>query len=419
VAVPLSSLRGVPDVPFAATSEDQAEDTAWSSFYDIAGRCEAADRLDINIRKIIDQLSGGNARVVTSSSIARDGGRPTSTIIEEPHLWYSAELKNLFRTMDRNLAKLGQSDPHAFKVSTMFKPGQGSVLEDDYDATREGDPSILFDHRGASAGLNPLDDADVLRGVREARGDAVWLDADRIARNFRRDPSEGIRYWWNRRSLDVTRCVDPEHWAAIAESRVLEDNEPIVCGFDGSLFDDNTALSARSLIDGYSFPLGVWNPSQLAGGTDELQELVSATLAEATERYRLVLMLCDPPYWSEQIARWRTAYGDKVVLPYWTNRDNAMSWAAHRWHTGITTKAWRHNGDPTVASHVANAHKRTVRTLIDGSPAWVPRKERHHGAAKIDACVTDILSHEARFLAIAQGALDKLNKHKDRTLYTF
>lgn len=421
VAAPLRDLRGVPDIPFAATSEDQAEDTAWSTFHYVAETCDRAPMLDVTRIKVIDQAGGGNARVVTSSSIARDGGRPTATIIEEPHLWFSKELRDLFKTLDRNLAKLNENDPHGFKVSTMFKAGQMSVLEDDYNAAGDagdGDPSLLWDHRGAMSKLDPKNDDDVKRGVVEAIGDAFWLDADRISRNFRRDRVEGIRYWWNRRSVDVTRVLDPEEWRAIAEPREVAEGEPICVGFDGSLYDDCTALSARSLIDGYAWPLGIWQPQELSD-VSELQALVSNALADAASRFRLVLMLCDPPYWHDQISNWRNTYGDKVVVPWWTNRDTQMAWATHRWYTSVTTKAWCHDGDATMAHHVANAHRREVRVMIDGKAAWVPRKERHQSDAKIDGVITDILSHEARYLAVSQGALEKMTKTRDRTLYTF
>lgn len=419
VAAPLRALRGVPDIPFAATSEDQAEDTAWSSFYMIAQDCDYASNLDVTRNRVSDNATSGNARVVTSSSIARDGGRPTATVIEEPHLWFSRELKELYKTLDRNLAKLGQNDPHGFKVSTMFMAGQASVLEDDYDQAIANDAALLWDHRGAVSKLDPKNDADVLTGVIEAKGDAYWLDEHRIARQFRRDRIEGVRYWWNRRSIDVTRCVDPDDWKAIAEPREVPEGEPITIGFDGSLFDDCTALSARSLNDGYAWPLGIWQPNGMADGVDELHALVHTALDQAAEQYNLVMMFCDPPYWHDQIAQWRAKYGDKVVVPWWTNRESNMAWATHRWYTGISTKQWHHDGDPTMAIHVNNAHRRNVRVLIDGVTAWVPRKQSHQSAAKIDAVITDILSHEARYTAIAQGALQRLNRKRDRTLYTF
>jgi hypothetical protein len=419
VAAPLRALHGVSDIPFAATSEDQAEDTAWSTFYYVAQHCDYSHNLDINQRKVWDNVGSGNARVVTSSSIARDGGRPTCTVVEEPHLWHSRELRDLFKTLDRNLAKLGANDPHGFKVSTMFKAGENSVLEDDYNASLADDESLLWDHRGATSKLSAKRDEDIRRGVREAIGDAYWLDEERIVRQFKRDPIEGIRYWWNRRSVDVTRALDPDDWLCLAEPRDVSDGEALVLGFDGSMFDDCTALSARCLSDGYSFPLGVWQPSGADDGVSELFALVDETLRQACERWRVVLMFADPPYWHDELGKWRAKYGDKVIVPWWTNRDTQMAWATHRWHSSIMAKAWRHDGNPTVATHVANAHRRNVRVTIEETVAWVPRKERPKSSAKIDACVTDILSHEARYIAISQGALERLNRTSDRTLYSF
>lgn len=96
-----------------------------------------------------------------------------------------------------------------------------------------------------------------------------------------------------------------------------------------------------------------------------------------------------------------------------------MAWATHRWLTGITTKQFRHSGDPTVTIHVTNAHRKPVRVNIDGATAWVPTKDRHKSMNKIDACITDILSNEARYIAIQQGTLAKLDRKRNAKLLTF
>ena len=423
IPVSIYELGGTADIPFAATAEDQAKDTSWSSFHYIAQHCAHAASLEVTKDRVTVRSGGaGNARVVTSSSIARDGGRPTFTVEEETHLWILPELRELDRVLDFNLAKLGSLDPHGLKVSTMYGVGEGSVFEMDHRRWEESpeDSGILLDIRSAPDGLNPRDEGDILAGIRAAKGDAVWLDDQKLFQRFKRQPEAAQRFWWNKRTVSEKRAVNPDDWQAMARTdREVLPGESICIGFDGSIHDDSTALIACCLSDGFQFPLLILHPDGTEEGVMELRAEVDRVLYDAAARYHLVRMYADPPFWSDQMARWVADFGSTVVVPWWTNRDLAMAWATHRWSTGIAEKSWSHSGDAEFSSQVINAHKRATRIVVDrdtGRYGWVPTKERLGSPRKVDAAVASVLAYEARYDSIRSGALTARRK---RRVYAF
>ena len=420
-----------PYIPVAATGEEQADDTLWGAVHAIATHGPLASRLDIGVDRIIEPDTVGEAKLVTSSSIARDGGKPTFTAVDETHLWVAPELVKLANTMRRNLAKRAIADPWGAAATTMFAAGERSVAERDWDLAQAGTPWLLYDHREAGPDHDTTTDDGLRAAILDAAGDATFIDADRIARDYRRDPKEGERYWLNRRKAAAQKVIDPEVWNARAvPGAELVEGDLITLGFDGSVGDDSTALIATRIDDGLQIPLGVWErPPELHDS--EVWEVpraeVSAAIATAFELYRVLRVYADPPYWTDELSSWRSEYGDRVVLPFWTNRDKAMGYAVHRWHTAITVdRALTHAADPVLDAHVRNSCRRLTRVRLvaenaddDGSSSvtrgrflFVITKDRAHSPRKVDAAVAAVLSWEARADAIAAGLHKEAAKSK-------
>lgn len=410
-----------PYIPVAATSEDQAEDTLWGAVYCIASEGPLAEHLDIGVDRIIDPASGGEAKVVTSSSISRDGGKPTFTACDETHLWFSAELKKLDGFLRRNLAKRPAADPWGFAATTMFAAGEQSVAEADWDAAEQKTPWLYLDHREAGPEHDTSTDEGLDAAIRDARGDATWLDPVPIMADYRRDPAEGERYWLNRRRRSARAALDPKQWDACADPTAdLEAGEAICLGFDGSLDDDATVLVAASIETGLVAPLGIWQrPPELSPDIDwEVPRAeVLAAIADAFDTYDVLRFYADPPYWADEIAGWKATWGDKRVHAWWTNKDQRMGYATHRWHTAIAERGLRHNGTGELGAklteHVRNACRRMTRVRLEenGRLLWVLTKDRDHSPRKIDFAVGTVLAWEARADAISAG---EHNKRKRR-----
>jgi len=304
----------------------------------------------------------------------------------------------------------------------MFGVGEMSVLERYYERQLEDSESgVLFDLRSAPEGLDAKSDDDILTGIRAAKGDAVWLDEYKIFRRFKRNPSASRRFWWNQRTVSEKRVVDPDDWRACGVERPLVPGERITLGFDGSLYDDSTALVATCLADGFQFAPLIAVPSGTEDGVHELRAEVDRKVTELFTEFEVVRMYCDPPFWGDQISRWSGDFGAKRVFTWWTNRDVQMSFASQRWSDAIREGTLKHeNGNIEFDAAVRNAHKRSTRVVVDkatGVFGFVIAKERQHSRLKVDAAVAAALSWEARSDAIRGGSLHE--RKRSGKVYAF
>jgi len=338
----------------------------------------------------------------TASSSAKDGGRESFAVADETHLYTLPELRRMHATVSRNLAKRKAAEPWLLETSTMYAIGEESIAELLHRAHLRGGPAmagILFDHRQAPAHVDLRDDEALLAALRDLYGpSAAWMDLERILVEIR-DPTtteaDARRYWLNQPVTAEEAWMPPAAWSAIARPDVeVEPDEAIAVGFDGSQSDDATALVACRLADGFLWPLGIWEPGP---GDDVPRVEVDQAVEAAFERYNVVRLYADPPYWQDNVDRWRAAYGEKVVLEWWTNRERAMVAAVERLHTAAVTGVASHNGDALLAAHVTNARRRATRS------GTTIRKDRPGSPRKIDAAIAAILAYEARSDALAAG----------------
>jgi hypothetical protein len=189
---------------------------------------------------------------------------------------------------------------------------------------------------------------------------------------------------------------------------VVKDGTRIVLGFDGSQYDDWTGFRAETLVDPYQFTPTygkdrqptLWDPARYGGEVPRSE--VDAALAELMERYDVVRVYADPPYWQSEIDQWVTEYGDKRVLPWETRRDMAMSAALERLVTDVASQDLHHDGCPITALHVRQAKKDRRRANL-----VCIRKDRPGSPRKIDAAIMSALVHEAAGDCIAAGLARK------------
>lgn len=371
---------------------------------------------DIGLTRVVVP-GGGEITPATSGASSKDGGKDTFVVFDETHLYVTRVLKQLHATVRRNLGKRKAAEPWALETSTMYAAGQESVAEETHAyalrlAELGRDEGLLFDHREAPWVDDLLhDDESLLAALAYVYGDAAgWMPLDRIMAEVR-DPQsseeDSRRYWLNQPTRTADSWMDRRHWDAVGSTDELEPGELITLGFDGSVFDDATALVACRVEDGKLFPLGVWEKPEgpVGNGWQAPAEEVDARVAWAMKEYQVWRLYADPPYWQDSLARWAKEWPTTIV-EWWTNRDRAMCAAVERLETAVRMELAAgttgvHNGDPTLARHVGNARRKTVRsgTLL--------RKEAPKSARKIDAAMAAILAYEARGDAIAAGVKKK------------
>jgi phage terminase large subunit-like protein len=412
VGVPVVS----PSIPVAATNEDQADETLYGVFRVMPGPALAAE-LDVGLSKTYRGDGTGRCLVVTSSSAARDGARPSFTAVDEPHLWTTPELRRLWGVLLRNLRKRLAADPWMLATTTMYAPGERSVAEGEREYAEKVaageiiDARLLYDHRESDPRLD-LDREDQLReAIMEARGEAAaFTNIDAIAADWHDPTTEEAdfrRYWLNQVVSAPNAWLAKDVWDALERpGHVVAPGSAVAVGFDGSKTDDATGLVGCELETGHLFVLGVWEkPEGVAGrGWQVPVPEVESALAAAFERFDVARFYGDPAWWQDDMARWHSRWGDRVV-DFWTHHETKICHAVERLETAVKTSGVTHDGHAVFRRHVLNARKRKTRVKSgDGKELHTLEKPRERDRVhKIDLAMAAVLAYEARCDAVASG----------------
>jgi hypothetical protein len=237
--------------------------------------------------------------------------------------------------------------------------------------------------------------------------DAIEAEAAEL---MEKDPAQAERFYGNRCVAGTAGWLDGLKWAKKAKPRRVRPMARIVLGFDGSDADDWTAIRAETM-DGYQFtPLygandepTIWNPADYGGQVPRAE--VRAAMDQLMNRYDVVRLYADPPYWDTEVDEWVDLYGEERVIRWYTRRMVQMHAAAERLKTDVVKRntaegaraaAFTHDGCEITARHVEN-----TRQAERPSGLYVLRKASP--AQKIDACVASVLAHEALGDVIAAG----------------
>ena len=421
-------VKGAQVVAYA-TEEGQAG-TTYSSAAFMLGEGPAVNEYGLDIGLSRTYLEGGAVMLAeTSGATSAEGGRTTFAVFDETAYWITRELRKLHATVRRNLGKRAIAEAWSFETSAAWQPGEESVAEVLYRhwaalvAEGAADPTIYVDHRQAPE-VPDLDDDDALEAaLRHVYGPAAaWLDLPRIMAEIRdpqTDAKEARRFWLNQPSVAADAWLEPKLVAARRAHGELERGAPVTLGFDGSLSDDATALVACTLgPDPRLVTLGVWETDPDATVAERAAWVVDvgaveAAVADAFEQQVVVLMYCDPAYWSPQIATWAAEFGGETVREFSTIREGKIVAAAVATHTALVTGELGHDGDPALERHLKNARTRSTRYGL------TLRKDRKSSPNKIDAAMAAVLAFQARIDAIAGGLEQRTGRRGAGRLLTF
>jgi phage terminase large subunit-like protein len=401
-----------------AYTEEQTEELAYGALRRILEESRVGRDFDIGLERIMRLRGDGKAEAVSASPNARDGARTTFEHADETSRFTLDKIRQAWSVMLANLAKRPIADPWALETTTAPEPGSGSVGEATMDYAQhlrgKSKSRLFFFHRQASEQHDLKSEAGLRAAVIEASGPyiAKWSDVDRIMARFQ-EPDADLAYlervWLNRPVQTSAVAFDSLRWAELVRSGFeVPEGGAITLGFDGSRYDDGTALIATHIQSGYQWPLGIWEPSPSQESWEVPVQEVDGLVQDAFERWDVVRMYADPPKWEGWIAAWAGRYGEKVVVEWWTNRRKPMAYAIRSYCTAMAAGELSHNGDPVLAAHIGNARRLYTR-LVDeqGQPLWILRKERPDSPKKIDGAMGAILSWEARNDALASGVVER------------
>jgi hypothetical protein len=411
---PVGRPWDTPWIQVAAASEDQTANV-WRALLPMIQSGPLADVIPDAGHTRINLRNGGFIEPTTASGRSRLGQRLTFALHDEPHSWLQSNGGwQLADTQRRNLAGMGG---RAIATTNAWNPAEVSDAQRTYEAHL---PDVHIDYPKPLAG-SIRNKRELRRILKHGYGDSYWVDLDRIEADVaellaKKDISQAERFFANRIVALSDAYFDGDAYARLEDPLVVvPDRANITLGFDGSQYDDWTALRARWLRpDGSLFgftprfrdgkPM-FWDPSD-HGGVVPIGE-VNAAVEELFDRFKPLRMYCDPPYWQSEIDNWATRWPNRVVR-WETSRTKQMSAALERLRSDTANATWSHDGCAFTLDHIRNARslRRPAGMVLVGKPA----PER-----KIDLGVTDTLAHEAAADAMAAG----LTRTADRTAYGF
>ncbi|WP_326812087.1 terminase [Streptomyces scopuliridis] len=439
---PMGRPVTVPYLRIMATEEGQTGnvyDTIYFNLTDDASLLSRIPGVDPGLTKI-NLPDGGEITPSTASSSSKDGGKETWVCFDETHLYNTPELRRMYATVTRNLRKRKKiAQTWYLETTTMFAPGQDSVAERTYEeaeAIREGRKKrgrarLMYDHRyGVVKDLK--NEIELRAALRDAYGDAMeWIDEDTLVDDFydlRNDSADGKRYFLNSRTSSSDAWMDPDAWELCRRAEEIAAGELVTLGFDGSIRDDATALTACRVADGHLQLLGCWEkPEGPEGeGWQVDREAVDAAVSRAFDRYEVCGFYADPPHWQDYVDRWTADFGEQLQvaatrarpLEWWTNRPTQMEMALNRFVEATDDKAVSFAGTQdtddetefsklgaTLTRHVLNAKRRPMGRNHVGIG-----KEHPKSPKKIDAAMSAVLAYECRADAVAAGITKRKKK---------
>lgn len=412
-----------PYIPMVAYTEEQSEELVYGALLTILELSDIADHFDIGLERIIrigpDGRADGKVVAVAGAPNSRDGARTTFQSFDETGRFTLKRLKDAHRTMLANAPKRMLADAWSLETTTAPVPGERSVAEETIEYARqvkEGrvkDPKLFFFHRQASNKHDLTTKRGVRAAVLEASGPvAAWSNIDAICAQWE-DPTADRAYlermYLNRLVKSRDQAFDSKMWAKRAKpGQGIPDGALVTLGFDGARYFDSSGLVATEILTGHQIMVGKWErpfANEKSGEHWEVpEEEVTEAVYEAFERWEVYRFYADPPYWESTVAKWAGEKGEKIVIAWPTARTRAMSNAVRAYVNAIAGGDVSHDGDPDLARHIGNCHKRWHRIVDDkGKPLYSIQKEREGSPNKIDFAMAGILSWEGRLDAIAAG----------------
>jgi len=370
-------------------------------------------QLDIGSTRTLIGKGGrlGEVRPSTAGAASKDGGKESFAVVDEPHLYYLPELRQMHAMVRRNTRKRKIAQPWMLATTTMFQPGQHSVAEDLYDEAeklmeqQKRSFGFCWHHReGVMTESNWDDDVAQLASLKEAYGPAAeWMDLAGMIEHEIRAPgsvkAENARYFHNLRWKGDQRAIDPEKWDALAAPNLNPlGGEFIAIGFDGSdrgEHADDTVLVGWVLTEKpHLFLINAWKRPEFAGRDYRVpREEIREKVTELREQFEVRRFACDPPGWREEIDSWEKEFGERfgepVVVEVLTNRPTRMGPAIDRFLEAIDEQSFTHDGSPELRDYALNALLTKSKGRSDLPAIVKPTID-----AKIDGLVAAILSYD-------------------------
>jgi hypothetical protein len=414
VGEPMGMQWPTPLIQITAFSEESTDNT-YDALRPMIEEGPLAHVIPKTGEEFIRLPGGGRIDTVTSSAQSRLGQRVTFCPQDEVGIWTPRnKMTKVARTQWRGLAGMGG---RAALTSNAWDPTEHSVAQEEFESSdrdiwrqfTQPPKALRYERKPDRSKIHRIVyPADTLRkNGGHIDLDSIEAEASSLAK---KDPAEAARFYGNIIVAGAGQAVDPERWKKQRRVRLkVEPGERIGAGFDGSISDDATALTActadgRLFVPVFNGRPTIWlRPANAPDGWRVPRSEVDEAVEWLFETYDVGRMLCDPPKWQTEIERWADRYNadltldESVVVFFDTNQPRRMSGAYDRFVSSLTQGWLTHSGQGTLTEHVLAMVKKKAyvkaEDQTDGRTRYVPTKGED--GRKIDAGISAVLAVEA------------------------
>jgi phage terminase large subunit-like protein len=337
-----------------------------------------ADRVQVFSDRIYVPHTDSTLTALPADPDALQGWDPSLCIVDELHVVRE-------EVYDAMALAGGKRDRSIVLAISTAADSKDSVMWRLVEHGRTGDdPAFFYSEFSAPEGCD-ADDEEAWAIANPALGDFLAIDALRAT--YRTTREEVFRrYRLNQWLAQVGSWLPWEAWETCAvPERVIDPDEPVVLGFDGSISDDSTALIGCTVARPHHvFAVSVFERDDERWRVPRAD--VDAAVARAFESLNVVELAADPWHWHSEIQSWRDRFERVIEWP--TNAIPRMAPATDRLRTAVMEHTVTHDGNEALARHVRNA---VVKSTALGD---VIIKDRRGSPRKIDAAVAAIVAHD-------------------------
>jgi len=295
--------------------------------------------------------NGGIYRALSADAKLQQGLNPTFVVFDEVHVQPNRHLWDALR--------LGMGTRPEGQMLGITTAGfdRDTLAWELYEYGRKiasgevADPTFYFRWYEPANTKADWRSSEVWQEANPAFGD--FLLAEHFESDARTTPeNEFRRYRLNQWTSTSYAWLPHGVWEARRSSFMIDPDEPIVAFLDGSWSNDSTGLVGCTIREPHRLVvLGHWEPTEALGHVD--MEAIEAGVRKVRADHNLRELAFDPARFQDFFSRLEAEGWPVIGWP--TNSLARMVPACHEFYTAAIEGRIEHDGDPRLASHIANA----------------------------------------------------------------
>lgn len=358
------------------------------------------DELAKIYRDAIEIPSTGSVyRVLSAESYSKEGLSPTLVIYDELHAAPNRELWDVMQ-----LGMGARREPMMIAITT------AGVRT---DSTGQDSTAYSLYQYGQKVVSGEIDDPTFFMSWWEADNDAdhrleeTWIQANPGYGDLN-DPADfkAMLARTPESEFRIKRCnqwvasnnawLPNGSWEPLAVERDLDDQVPIILGFDGSFSGDASVLVGATIEpEPYVFLVKAWEKQPTDSDDWRVDQLdVENTIIEFCASHNVREVACDPYRWQRTMQVLEEQ--GLPVVEYPSTSVGRMVPACAKFYDAVVSGKMSHDGNPLIARHLQNAVIKTDRL----GPRIV--KEHRGSPRKIDGAVASIIGFDRATVSQAE-----------------